>query len=307
MLRFVGKRLWNGSLTLFALVTLTFFVMRLAPGGPFSRNRKISPEVQANIEAAFHLDEPIWQQFGRFVWGLLHLDLGPSTRFRDYSVGDIIASGLPYSLTIGAWAVLLAAFVGIALGIAGAMRRNGFTDYAAGTVGVIGIAIPIFVIGPVLQVIFAVKLQWLPVGSWNDGWRSLVLPVVVLALPNIAYISRLTRASMIETMRENYVRTAVAKGIGPTRTLMGHTLEGALIPVIAYLGPATAAIITGSILIETIFALPGIGRHFVDAALNRDYPLVMGITLLYGALLILFNIVTDLIRAWIDPRLRNAH
>lgn len=307
MLRFILKRLFNGALTLAALVTLTFFVMRLAPGGPFSKNRKISPEVQANIEAAFHLDEPVWQQFGRFVWRLLHLDLGPSTRFRDYSVGDIIASGLPYSLTIGFWAIVVASIVGVALGIAGALRRNGVTDYVAGIVGVIGIAIPIFVIGPLFQVIFALKLGWLPVGGWNEGIRSLILPVLVLALPNIAYISRLTRTSMIETLRENYVRTARAKGIGWRRTLWKHTLKGALLPVIAYLGPATAAIITGSILIETVFALPGIGRHFVDAALSRDYPLVMGITLLYGGLLILFNIGTDVVRAWMDPRLRNAH
>ncbi len=306
MLRFILKRLWNGGLTLAALVTLTFFVMRLAPGGPFSKNRKISPDVQANIEAAFHLDEPVWKQFGRFVWGLLHLDLGPSTRFRDYSVGDIIASGLPYSLTIGFWAVVVASIVGVALGIAGALRRNGVTDYVAGIVGVIGIAIPIFVIGPILQVIFALKLGWLPVGGLDAGIRSLILPVLVLALPNIAYISRLTRTSMIETLRENYVRTARAKGIGWRRTLWKHTLKGALLPVVAYLGPATAAIITGSILIETVFALPGIGRHFVDAALNRDYPLVMGITLLYGGLLILFNIGTDVVRAWMDPRLRNA-
>ena len=306
MLRFILKRLFNGALTLAALVTLTFFVMRLAPGGPFSRNRKISPEVQANIEAAFHLDEPVWQQFGRFVWRLAHLDLGPSTRFRDYSVNDIIASGLPYSLTIGFWAVVVASIVGVALGIAGALRRNGVTDYVAGFVGVIGIAIPIFVIGPLFQVIFALKLGWLPVGGWNAGIRSLILPVLVLALPNIAYISRLTRTSMIETLRENYVRTARAKGIGWRRTLWKHTLKGALLPVIAYLGPATAAIITGSILIETVFALPGIGRHFVDAALSRDYPLVMGITLLYGGLLILFNIGTDVVRAWMDPRLRNA-
>lgn len=305
MVRFILKRLWNGALTLAALVTLTFFVMRLAPGGPFSKNRKLSPEVIANIEATYHLDEPLWMQFGRFVWGLLHLDLGPSTRFRDYSVGDIIASGLPYSLTIGFWAVLIATLVGISLGVAGALRRNGFTDYAAGIVGVTGIAIPIFVIGPVMQAVFALKLGWFPVGGWNAGWRSLVLPVIVLSLPNIAYISRLTRTSMIETMRENYVRTARAKGIGTWRTIWRHTLTGALLPVIAYLGPATAAIITGSILIETIFALPGIGRHFVDAALNRDYPLVMGITLLYGGLLILFNIGTDLIRALLDPRLRH--
>lgn len=305
MLRFVTKRLWEGGLTLAALITLTFFVMRLAPGGPFSKTRKLSAEVLANIQRAYHLDEPVYLQFARYFWGLLHFDFGPSTRFRDYSVGDIIASGLPYSLTIGFWAVVVATLVGIALGIAGALRRNTATDYLAGVVGVAGIAVPIFVIGPLFQVLFALKLGWLPVGGWNDGWRSVVLPVVVLSLPNIAYISRLTRTSMIETMRENYVRTARAKGIGPRRTIVTHALKGALLPVVAYLGPATAAIITGSILIETIFAVPGIGRHFVDAALNRDYPLVMGITLLYGAILILFNIATDVVRAILDPRIRN--
>lgn len=305
MLRFIGRRLWHGGLTLAALVTLTFFVMRLAPGGPFSRNRKISPEVQANIEAAFHLDEPVWQQFARFVWGVLRFDLGPSTKHRDYSVNDLIASGLPYSLTIGFWAIVIAALAGVGLGMASALRRNGMTDYVAGTIGIIGIAIPIFVIGPLFQAFFALRLGWLPVGGMGEGWRSLVMPVIVLALPNIAYISRITRTSMIETLRENHVRTARAKGIGARRVLTGHVLTGALLPVIAYLGPATAAIITGSVLIETVFAVPGIGRHFVDAALNRDYPLVMGITLLYGGLLILFNIGTDVVRALLDPRIRN--
>ena len=305
MIPFIARRLWNGFLTLAALATLTFFVMRLTPGGPFSRNRKISPEVQANIEAAFHLDEPVWQQFGRYLWGLLRLDLGPSTRHRDYSVNDLIASGLPYSLTIGFWAILIAALVGIALGLAGALRRNGVTDYVAGTVGVIGIAIPIFIIGPLMQLYFSLHLGWLPVGGWNNGWRSVVLPVVVLALPNIAYISRLTRSSLIETLRENHVRTARAKGIGPLRVLWGHAMTGALLPVVAYLGPAAAALITGSILIETMFAVPGVGRHFVDAALNRDYPLVMGITITYGAFLIVFNILTDLLRGWLDPRVRH--
>lgn len=304
--RFLARRLWEGGVTLAALVTLTFFVMRLAPGGPFSKNRKISPEVLANIQERFHLDEPVYQQFGRYVWGLMHLDFGPSTRFRDYSVGDIIASGLPWSLTIGFWAILIAALAGVGLGLAGALRRNGATDLVAGTVGVVGIAVPIFVIGPLFQVLFALKLNWLPVGGADAGWRALILPVIVLALPNIAYISRLTRTSMIETLRENHVRTARAKGIGGRRVLVGHVLTGALLPVIAYLGPATAAIITGSILIETVFALPGIGRHFVDAALNRDYPLVMGITLLYGGLVILFNILTDLVRGWLDPRVRHG-
>jgi oligopeptide transport system permease protein len=236
---------------------------------------------------------------------LVHLDFGPSLRFRDYSVGDLIAAGLPYSLTIGFWAIVIASLVGVALGVIGALRRNGGLDYLAGTVGVIGIAVPIFVIGPLAQVVFALKLAWVPVGGSDQGWRSLVLPVVVLSLPNIAYISRLTRSSMIEVMRENYVRTARSKGIGGRRVLTGHVLKGALLPVIAYLGPATAGIITGSILIETIFAVPGIGRHFVDAALNRDYPLVMGITLLYGGLLILFNIGTDIVRGWLDPKVRS--
>jgi oligopeptide transport system permease protein len=306
MLRFTLKRLIDGAITLGALVTLTFFVMRLAPGGPFSKSRKVSAEVLAIIEKKYHLDESIPQQFARYVWGLLHLDFGPSTRFRDYDVGALLASGLPYSLTIGFWAVVVAAMVGIALGIAGALRRNSATDYLAGIVGVVGIAIPIFVIGPLFQVIFALKLGWLPVGGWNDGLRSLVLPVLVLSLPNIAYISRITRTSMIEVMRENYVRTARAKGLGAARTIRSHALKGALLPVIAYLGPATAAIITGSVLIETIFAVPGIGRHFVDAALNRDYPLVMGVTVVYGGLLIIFNIGTDLLRGYLDPRVRNA-
>lgn len=306
MLRFAIKRLIDGAITLGALVTLTFFVMRLAPGGPFSKSRKVSAEVLAIIEKKYHLDEPVVQQFARYVWGLLHLDFGPSTRFRDYDVGALLASGLPYSLTIGFWAVVVAAMTGIALGIAGALRRNSATDYLAGVIGVVGIAVPIFVIGPLFQVIFALKLGWLPVGGWNDGLRSLILPVLVLSLPNIAYISRITRTSMIEVMRENYVRTARAKGLGTARTIRNHVLKGALMPVIAYLGPATAAIITGSVLIETIFAVPGIGRHFVDAALNRDYPLVMGVTVVYGGLLIVFNIGTDLLRGYLDPRIRNA-
>ncbi len=307
MLRFLLRRLGHGALTLAALVTLTFFVMRLAPGGPFSRRARISPEIIALIEAKYHLDEPILTQFGRYVWGILRLDFGPSMRFRDYSVGDILASGLPYSLTVGAWAMLLATVAGVALGILGALRRNSPADYAAGIIGVTGIAIPLFVIAPLLQVAFALKLGWFPVGALDAGWRSWVLPVIALSLPNIAYISRLTRTAMIETSRENFVRTARSKGIGRRRVILGHMLTGTLLPVIAYLGPATAAVITGSILIETIFALPGIGRHFVDAALNRDYPLVMGVTLVYGAFLIVFNILTDALRAWFDPRVRHDH
>lgn len=305
MLRFLTRRLGDGLLTLAALVTLTFFVMRLTPGGPFSSNRKISPDILANIEATYHLDEPLIQQFLRYVWGVVRFDFGPSIRFRDYSVADILLTGLPYSLTIGFWAVVVATVTGVTLGILGALKRNSIIDYSAGVIAVIGIAVPIFVIAPLMQVYFALTLRWFPVGGWSGGWRSLVLPIVALALPNIAYISRLTRTAMIETLRENFVRTARAKGIGNTRVIWRHALTGAILPVVAYLGPATAAIITGSIVIETIFALPGIGRHFVDAALNRDYPLVMGITILYGGVLILFNILADILRGWLDPRVRH--
>jgi oligopeptide transport system permease protein len=305
MLRFLTKRLGDGLLTLAALVTLTFFVMRLTPGGPFSSNRKISPDILANIEATYHLDEPLLQQFLRYVWGVVRFDFGPSIRFRDYTVADILMTGLPYSLTIGFWAVAVATVTGVTLGILGALKRNSVIDYSAGVVAVIGIAVPIFVLAPLMQVYFALTLRWFPVGGWSEGWRSLVLPVVALALPNIAYISRLTRTAMIETLRENYVRTARAKGIGNRRVIWRHALTGAILPVVAYLGPATAAIITGSIVIETIFALPGIGRHFVDAALNRDYPLVMGITILYGGFLIVFNILADILRGWLDPRVRH--
>jgi oligopeptide transport system permease protein len=305
MLKFLTRRLGDGLLTLAALVTLTFFVIRLTPGGPFSSNRKISPDILANIEATYHLDEPLLQQFARYVWGVVRFDFGPSIRFRDYSVADILATGLPYSLTIGFWAVVVATVTGVTLGILGALKRNSMIDYSAGVIAVIGIAVPIFVIAPLMQVYFALTLRWFPVGGWSGDWRSLVLPIVALALPNIAYISRLTRSAMIETLRENYVRTARAKGIGNRRVIWRHALTGAILPVVAYLGPATAAIITGSIVIETIFALPGIGRHFVDAALNRDYPLVMGITILYGGFLIVFNILADILRGWLDPRVRH--
>lgn len=305
MLRFLTKRIGDGLLTLTALVTLTFFVMRLTPGGPFSSNRKISPDILANIEATYHLDEPLLQQFLRYVWGVVRFDFGPSIRFRDYTVSDILMTGLPYSLTIGFWAVAVATVTGVTLGILGALKRNSVIDYSAGVIAVIGIAVPIFVLAPLMQVYFALTLRWFPVGGWSEGWRSLVLPIVALALPNIAYISRLTRTAMIETLRENYVRTARAKGIGSRRVIWRHALTGAILPVVAYLGPATAAIITGSIVIETIFALPGIGRHFVDAALNRDYPLVMGITILYGGFLIVFNILADILRGWLDPRVRH--
>jgi ABC-type dipeptide/oligopeptide/nickel transport systems, permease components len=288
--------------TLFALTAITFIMMRIAPGGPFSGNRRITQDALANIERAYHLDEPLWLQFGRYVWGVLHFDFGPSMTYRDYTVSELIRAGFPTSLEVGMWAMLLATLTGIALGIAGALRRNQPVDYIAGALAMTGLAIPIFVIGPVLQLVFGLHLGWLPLTDWPGDLAHKIMPVITLALPNIAYVSRLMRGSMIETVRTNYVRTARAKGIGEWRTIARHAFKGAILPVVAYLGPATAVTITGSIVVEQIFQIPGIGRYFVTGANNRDYPLMLGVTLFYGAIVIFANLLTDLGRGLIDPK-----
>lgn len=302
MLQFGVRRILGAIPTLFALITISFFVMRVAPGGPFSDNRRLTEAILANLNKAYHLDEPLWMQFGRYLWGLLRFDFGPSMKYRDFSVSELIAQGFPVSLEVGFWAMVISTIVGIALGIAGALRRNGAVDLSVGIIAMVGIAIPTFVIGPLFQILFGLKLSWLPIAGWDGSVRAMILPVFVLALPNIAYVSRLTRGSMIETLRTNYVRTARAKGIGSQRVIWKHALTGAMLPVVAYLGPATAITVTGSVVVEKIFGIPGIGRYFVEGASNRDYPLVMGVTILYGGIVILANIVTDIMRGFLDPK-----
>ena len=302
MFAYAVRRTIGSVPTLFALTAITFIMMRIAPGGPFSGNRRITQDALANIERAYHLDEPLWLQFGRYVWGVLHFDFGPSMTYRDYTVSELIRAGFPTSLEVGMWAMLLATLTGIALGIAGALRRNQPVDYIAGALAMTGLAIPIFVIGPVLQLVFGLHLGWLPLTDWPATSRTRSCPSSPLALPNIAYVSRLMRGSMIETVRTNYVRTARAKGIGEWRTIARHAFKGAILPVVAYLGPATAVTITGSIVVEQIFQIPGIGRYFVTGANNRDYPLMLGVTLFYGAIVIFANLLTDLGRGLIDPK-----
>jgi oligopeptide transport system permease protein len=302
MFAFAIRRIFGAIPTMFALIVISFFIMRVAPGGPFSSYRRLTKAVLANIERAYHLDEPLWKQFGRYLWGLAHFDFGPSMKYMDYSVTELIVQGLPVSIEVGVSAMVLATIAGIALGIAGALRRNGVTDLTAGVIAMTGIAVPTFVIGPLLQIVFGLQLNWLPIAGWDGSFTAKVLPVFVLALPNIAYISRLTRGSMIESLRTNYVRTARAKGIGARRVIWKHAMTGAMLPVIAYLGPATAITVTGSVVIEQIFGIPGIGRYFVEGAANRDYPLVMGVTIVYGGIVILANIVTDVVRGVLDPK-----
>lgn len=303
MLLYAIKRFIGACPTLLVLVALAFFLIRAAPGGPFDGERNLPPEIEANLRAAYHLDEPLPQQFGRYLWNLARGDFGPSFQYKDFTVTELIGAGFPVSLRLGGLAMLLALVVGVGIGTLAALRHNQPVDRLAMAGAMLGISIPNFVMAPLLILLFAIYLGWLPAGGLGDGSpRHLILPVVALALPQIAYISRLTRGSMIEVLNSPFIRTARAKGLPERNVVLGHALKPALLPVVSYLGPATAAVITGSVVIEQIFGVPGLGRYFVQGALNRDYTLVMGVVVFYGALIIAFNFLVDLVYAWLDPR-----
>lgn len=305
MLRYSLKRLLGALPTLLVLLTLAFFMMRLAPGGPFDSEKSLPPEIQANLDRKYHLDEPLLQQYLRYLGDLLRGDLGPSFQYRDYTVNELIATGFPVSARLGMAALMLALLAGIALGTLAALHQNRPADHAVMALAMTGISVPNFVLAPLLILLFAVHLGWLPAGGWNGGqWRNLVLPVIALALPLVAYIARLTRGSMIEVLRGDAIRTARAKGLPERVVILRHALKPALLPVISFLGPAAAGVLTGSVVVEQIFGIPGLGRFFVQGALNRDYTLVLGVVIFYGALIVLFNFVVDLLYAALDPRVR---
>ena len=305
MTRLILRRIAIGVPTLLIIITLSFFMMRLAPGGPFDQERPIPPEIRKNIEKAYHLDEPLVQQYLRYLGGLLRADFGPSYRTKDFTVGQLLVAGAPASFKVGGLAVLLATVLGLIAGIAAALRHNSWADYSVMGLAMVGIAIPSFVMAPLLTLIFGVYLGWLPVGGWGGGALPfLILPVVSLALPQVAQVARLSRGAMIEQLNANYVRTARAKGLREWLVLLRHALPGALLPVVSYLGPMTAALVTGSVVIETIFSIPGIGRYFVQAALNRDYTVVMGVVIVYACLIIALNLIVDLLYGLLDPKVR---
>ncbi|MDQ5767655.1 oligopeptide ABC transporter permease OppB [Thiothrix subterranea] len=304
MLQYVVKRLLGALPTLLVIITLAFFLIRLAPGGPFDTERPMPPEIAANMERAYHLDRPLPVQYGYYLLNVLQGDLGPSFKYKDHSVSSLIAEGFPVSLQLGVFAMLLALLIGIPAGMLAALHHNRALDHAVMAVSMTGITVPNFVMAPLLALVFGVFLHWLPVAGWDQGWKSAVLPVIALALPQIAYAARLIRASVLETLSSPHIRTAVAKGLPLRLIVWRHVLKGALLPVLSWLGPATAAIITGSVVIEQIFGIPGIGRHFVQGALNRDYTLVMGVVIFYGVLIILMNLLVDVIYGWMDPRVR---
>lgn len=304
MLQYVVKRLLGALPTLLVIITLAFFLIRLAPGGPFDTERPMPPEIAANMERAYHLDKPLPVQYGYYLLNVLQGDLGPSFKYKDHSVSSLISEGFPVSLQLGVFAMLLALLIGIPAGMLAALHHNRPLDHAVMAISMTGITIPNFVMAPLLALVFGVFLHWLPVAGWDQGWKSAVLPVIALALPQIAYAARLMRASVLETLSSPHIRTAVAKGLPMRLIVWRHVLKGALLPVLSWLGPAAAAIITGSVVIEQIFGIPGIGRHFVQGALNRDYTLVMGVVIFYGALIIMMNLLVDVIYGWMDPRVR---
>jgi oligopeptide transport system permease protein len=306
MLAFAIRRIAVLVPTLLVIITLSFLIIRLAPGGPFDAEQSLPPAIKANLEAAYGLDAPLLKQYFRYMVGLFHGDFGPSLKFRDLRVTELIAQGLPVSLALGAFAMLLAIVFGVPLGVLAALRQNGALDHVIRGVAVLGVALPGFVIGPLLALVFGLYLGWLPVAGWEGNQvRYLVLPVITLALPVLAYVSRLTRASFLEVMRSNHIRTARAKGIGEARVVWRHALRPALLPVVSYLGPATAFVVTGSLVVETVFGLPGTGRYLVQGAINRDYTLVMGMIVVYGVITLGCNLIADLLYGWLDPRVRH--
>lgn len=305
MLAFSLRRLLAAIPTLLVLLAVSFFVMRAAPGGPFDAERALPPEVEANLARTYHLDEPLPLQFARYLGALARGDLGPSFQYHDWTVNELIAAGLPVSVRLGAWSLLLGLAVGVAVGVFAALKRDSLADHAAMGLAMTGISVPTFVTAPLLILVFAVHLGWFPAGDWGGGtWRHLVLPVVVLALPQVAYVARLVRGSLLEVLQADFIRTARAKGLPERTVVWRHALKPALLPVVSYLGPAAAAVLTGSLVVEQVFGLPGVGRYFIQGALNRDYTLVMGVVVFYGALVIVLNWLVDVAYAWLDPRVR---
>jgi oligopeptide transport system permease protein len=305
MIQYLVRRALQFIPVLLTVTIFTFAMVRVIPGGPFDRigDKTLPPEIVANLEAKYDLDKPVWMQYLDYLWNLLHFDLGPSFAYRTRTVNDIMADSLPVSAQLGAMSLVLALIIGIPTGCVAALRHNTGLDYGATFVAILFRSIPNIVLGPVLVWLFALKLGWFPVARW-EGPKYWVLPVVTLGTAYSAGISRLTRGSLLEVLTEDYIRTARAKGLRELIVVGRHALKNALIPVITYLGPITAAILTGTFVVEYIFGIPGLGKHFIDSIGNRDYPLVMGTALLYALLLVSANLIVDITYAWLDPRIR---
>ncbi len=306
MFSFIVRRLAVAIPTILILVILSFALMFAAPGGPFNSERPLPPQVLANISAKYGLDQPYWRQITNYIWNIVaHFDFGPSFKYKDRSVADIISAGFPVTLTYGFWSFLIAVIVGVSLGVVAAIRQNTWIDYFAVGISVGAQALPNFVLAPMLVLLFTLWLGWLPGGGWNGGqWQYLVMPVIALSTSYMASIARITRSSMLEVMTAGFIRTARAKGVPMPQIIWKHALKPAMLPVLSYLGPAFVLMITGSVVVDVYFSTGGIGLYFVNSAFNRDYSVMMGITILIGVLTIVFNLVVDVLYAWIDPKIR---
>jgi oligopeptide transport system permease protein len=303
MISVLLKRFVHGVIVLWAVATLTFLLLRLAPGGPFDSERKLPPEIIANLEAKYHLNEPVLEQYVRYLAGLAHGDFGPSYKYLDRGVTEIIADTLPTSALLGILAVLFTMVVSFPLGFFAAYYRESSIDRLCLFIGTLGISLPNFILGALLIWAVALQLGWLQAGRWDD-WSSVILPMVTLGAAPAAYVSALLRSSLIETLGEDFVRTARAKGVREHSVLARHALRNSLIPILTVMGPLTATLLTGSFVVEYVFAIPGMGRFFITAVTDRDYPLIMGVTLVYTAILVSANFAVDLLYGWVDPRIR---
>lgn len=306
MISFILRRLASAVPTLFIVVTISFFLMRFAPGGPFNLERPLPPSTMENLMRTYHLDQPLWRQYVIYLSNAVTGDFGPSYIYHDNNVAQLIGKGLPYSMELGFYALLLAVIGGVIAGTIAALRQNSILDFGIMAVSTIGVTVPNFVVGPVLTLVFAIVLSWLPAGGWGDGsFRFLILPMIALALPQLAVFARLTRGSMIEALHTDHIRTAKAYGLPSRAVVVTHAMRGAMLPVVSYLAPCAAALLTGSAVVETIFTIPGVGRYFVLGAINRDYTLVMGTVVLIAIFVIVFNLLVDILYGLLDPRVRH--
>lgn len=309
MLSFIARRLLQMIPVLLIVATLTFFMIRLAPGGPFDAEKSVTPEIQKNLESYYHMvnadgsKRNLGLQLLDYFGNLLKGDLGPSFKYPNRSVNELIGESFPISAELGFWAILIALVLGLSAGIIASLRPNSASDYVASSLAMMGICVPTFVLGPLLVLIFALKLGWIRVSGWDD-WIDRILPALTLGGVYAAYIARLTRGGMLEILSQDFIRTARAKGASPLRVILKHSMRGGLLPVVSYLGPAVAGLITGSFVVEVIFQIPGLGRYFVNAAFNRDYTMVLGAVLFYAALIIVFNLLVDIVVVWMNPRLK---
>lgn len=305
MLHFILRRFLEAIPTLFILTVVSFALMHMAPGSPFLTEKGLPDEVLANINAKYHLDKPVWEQYFIYLGNLLQGDFGPSFRYLDFSVNDLLWPGLAVSATIGVWSLLMAVVIGIAMGMLAALNQNKVTDYGVMTMAMLGVVLPTFVMAPILVLLFSIKLKWLPAGGWNGGqWQYLILPVLAMGTHQIAQIARIVRGSLIEVLHSNFIRTAQAKGLPYRYIIMRHAFKPMMLPVVSYLAPLFVGVLTGSVVIDVYFGTGGIGQHFVNGAINRDYSMVMGVTVLVGVMFIVFNALADILYAVIDPKIR---